>query len=63
MSIEATVSTALTLENFNLHQSAQLNLLRETLDHQARTVTEIIEAATPRLATSGHLGTQINTYA
>lgn len=63
MSIEATVSAALTLENFNAHQSAQMNLLRETLDTQARTVTAIIEAATPQLATSGHLGTQINTYA
>lgn len=62
MSIESTVSAALTLENFNAHQSAQLNLLRETLDMQARTVTEIIEAATPRLATSGHLGTHINAY-
>lgn len=63
MSIEATVSAALSLENFNAHQAAQMNLLRETLDTQARTVTQIMEAATPRLATSGNLGTQINTYA
>ena len=63
MSIEATVSTALALENFNTHQSAQMNLLRETLDTQARTVTEIIESSMPRLATSGPLGTQVNTYA
>ncbi|MFT0849382.1 YjfB family protein [Achromobacter sp. F4_2707] len=63
MSIEATVGAALALENFNAHQSAQMNLLRETLDTQARTVTEIVEAATPKLATSGHLGTNVNTYA
>ncbi len=63
MSIEATVSAALTLENYNQHQSAQLNLLRETLDTQARTVTAIVEAATPKLATSGNLGTNVNTYA
>ncbi|HZH57176.1 YjfB family protein [Yanghanlia caeni] len=63
MSIEATVNAALNLENFALHQSAQLNLLRETLDNQARTVTAIVEAATPKLATSGPLGTNVNTYA
>lgn len=63
MSIEATVSAALSLENFNTHQAAQMNLLRETLDTQARTVTAIMEAATPKLANSGHLGTQVNTYA
>lgn len=63
MSIEATVNAALSLENFNAHQAAQMNLLRETLDMQARTVTAIVEAATPKLATHGHLGTQINTYA
>lgn len=49
MSIEATVNAALNLENFALHQ--------------ARTVTAIVEAATPKLATSGPLGTNVNTYA
>ena len=63
MSIEGTVGTALALENFNAQQSAQMNLLRETLDMQARTVTEIVEASLPRLASSGMLGTQVNTYA
>jgi hypothetical protein len=63
MSIEATVGAALALEDFTARHTAQMNLLRETLDTQARTVTALVEATTPQLAHSGHLGTQINTYA
>lgn len=62
MSVESTVAAAVALDNFNIKQAAQMNLLRETLDMQARTVTEIVESAMPRLATSGTLGTNVNIY-
>ena len=62
MSIESTVAAAVALDNFNAQQSAQMNLLRETLDTQARTVTKIVESAMPSLAPSGTLGTNVNLY-
>ncbi|HUH87815.1 MAG TPA: putative motility protein [Pusillimonas sp.] len=64
MSVEATVGAAVALQNFNVHQEAQANLLRKTLDIKTQLVTDVLASMpSTTLATSGSLGTNINTYA
>ncbi|SFH19939.1 Putative motility protein [Modicisalibacter xianhensis] len=64
-SVNATVSMALTLQQYNAGQQAQMSLLKESLETQANQVSEIMESAAPKdsLASSGSVGTRINTYA
>lgn len=62
MSVENTVSTALSLQGATLGQEKQMILLRKTLDSQAQAMAQIMESM-PKLATEGTLGTKINTYA
>lgn len=64
-SVNATVSMALTLQQYNAGQQAQMSLLKESLETQANQVSEIMEstAAKDSLASSGTVGTRINTYA
>ncbi|OHV08813.1 putative motility protein [Kushneria phosphatilytica] len=65
MSVNATVSSALALQQVNAQQQAQAGLLKESLDTQAAQVGQLMEqaASQPSLATSGDLGTRINTFA
>lgn len=62
MSVEATVGSALALQNFNTQQEAQMLLLRKVLDQQTQIVTQIMDTM-PALASEGSLGTRVNTYA
>ena len=64
-SINATVGMAMSLQQFNSSQQSQASLLKESLDTQASHVGQLMESVAPQgqLATSGGVGTQINTYA
>ncbi|MGB7758006.1 MAG: hypothetical protein WBL23_18295 [Salinisphaera sp.] len=64
-SVNSTVSTALALQNHNQNQNVQANLLRKSLDSQASQMGQLMSSleTQPALATSGSIGTQINTYA
>ena len=61
-SIEGTVSSALALQAAGLQQQKQMTLLRQTLDIQSTTVTEILQSM-PQLATEGSVGRNVNTFA
>lgn len=62
MSVEGTVSTALALQSAGVHQQKQMLILKQALDLESTTVTEIMQSL-PQLATDGSLGRNINTYA
>jgi len=63
--VNAAVGTALALQNFNQGQEAQSSLLKQSLDGQASHIGQLMSSVSPSpaLATSGAVGTQINTYA
>ncbi|MGM8931216.1 hypothetical protein [Salinicola halophyticus] len=63
--VNAAVGTALALQNFNQGQDAQNSLLKKSLDGQASHIEQLMSSVTPtaELASSGSVGTQINTYA
>ncbi|HET7314200.1 putative motility protein [Salinisphaera sp.] len=64
-SVNSTVSTALALQQHNQNQDVQANLLRKSLDSQASQMSQLMSSleTQPALATTGSVGTQINTYA
>jgi hypothetical protein len=70
-SVNSAVSASLWMSQAQTEQQAQMQIFRESLDNQAQQVTALLESAMtgsgtgsgPSLASSGHLGTQINTYA
>ena len=62
MSVENTVSMALSLQAATAGQEKQMTMLRKSLDIQAQTVTEVMKSM-PQLETSGSVGTNVNTYA
>ena len=62
MSVENTVSVALSLQAATAGQEKQMIMLRKSLDAQTQMVTDVLKTA-PSLATEGSLGTQVNTYA
>lgn len=64
-SVNSTVNTAVALQQHNQNQNVQANLLRKSLDSQSSQLSQLMSsvAAQPALATSGAVGTQINTYA
>jgi hypothetical protein len=63
MSIEGTVGAAVGLQQANAMQDAQNVLLRKVLDNQAQAVLSLVNSATPQLATSGMVGTQVHVTA
>lgn len=64
-SVNATVSMAMALQQFNAGQQAQMSVLKESLDTQADQVSQIMESVAPKdsLASTGTVGTRINTFA
>lgn len=62
MSVENTVSVALSLQAATAGQEKQMIMLRKSLDAQTQMVTDIMKTM-PQLETSGSLGTNVNTYA
>ncbi|AWN15533.1 putative motility protein [Salinisphaera sp. LB1] len=64
-SVNSTVSTAMALQQHNQNQDVQTNLLRKSLDSQASQMSQLMSSleTQPALATTGSVGTQINTYA
>ena len=63
--INGAVGQALALQQAQTAQQAQMQVFKEALDTQKDQVTALMESATadPQLASSGNLGTLINTYA
>lgn len=64
-SVNSTVNTAIALQQHSQNQDIQANLLRKSLDSQSSQLSQLMSSvkAQPVLATSGAVGTQINTYA
>lgn len=64
-SVNATVGTAMALQQFNDGQQAQASLLKEALDTQSSQMEQLMDSVTPQnqLATTGTVGTRINTVA
>ncbi len=62
MSVENTVSVALSLQAATAGQEKQMIMLRKSLDAQTQMVTDIMKTM-PQLETSGSVGTNVNTYA
>ncbi|KXS37807.1 MAG: hypothetical protein AWU55_2079 [Halomonadaceae bacterium T82-2] len=67
-SISAMSGMASALQQYNAGQQNQMSLLKESLDTQSSHVSQLMESVSPqqgdnKLATSGSVGTQINTYA
>ncbi|WP_462321471.1 putative motility protein [Halochromatium sp.] len=70
-SVNTAVSASLYMNQAQTAQQAQMQIFREALDNQAQQVTALMESASTgsgsesgsNLASEGHLGTQVNTYA
>lgn len=62
MSVESTVSAALSLTGFNAAQEQQNVLLRKVLDNQAQAIASIMDSM-PKLAAVGSVGTQLHVTA
>ncbi|MDW5376619.1 putative motility protein [Halomonas sp. HP20-15] len=65
LSINNTVGAAVALQQYNADQSAQMSLLRQSLDTQGAQIAQLMESVgdAPKLASVGSVGTQLNTYA
>ena len=63
--VNSAVGQSLVLQQAQTAQQAQMQVIKEALDTQKDQVTALMESATadPQLASEGHLGTQVNTYA
>lgn len=60
------VSTATALASAKASDAVNITMLKKAMDLQettAATMLEAVQQTTPQLATSGTLGTQVNTYA
>lgn len=64
-SVNSAVNTSLALQQHNQNQEVQTSLLRKSLDGQTAQMNQLMSSleTQPTLATSGSVGTQINTYA
>ena len=62
MSIESTVSAALSLQGATAAQEQQNLLLRKVLDHQAQAIAGLMDSM-PQLATVGTVGTKLHVTA
>ena len=63
-SVSSTVATTMALQQHNQSQDAQASLLKDTLDIQASQMQQLMSSVSPQqaLATTGTVGTQINTF-
>jgi len=61
MSLSLLVDTSMQLQQSQQNQNVQTTVLKKTLDIQAQTATKLLDSIP--LATSGSVGTQINTTA
>ena len=62
----AIVNTATSMSNQQTAQAVQVSVLKKAMDADEAAVTTLLDGvqpAAPQLATSGTLGTQLNTYA
>ncbi|OJA04913.1 putative motility protein [Halomonas sp. QHL1] len=59
------VSASMAMQQAQVVQEAQFSVFKEALDGQAAQITSLMDsvALDPQLATSGSVGTQINTTA
>ncbi|WP_110674515.1 putative motility protein [Salinicola sp. RZ23] len=63
--VNAVVGAGVALQQFNQDQDMQASLLKRSLDNQSAQVSQLMDsmAPEPKLAATGTVGTQINTYA
>lgn len=64
-SINNTVGVGVALQQYSADQSAQMSLLKQSLDGQASEIAQLMASVgdAPTLASVGSIGTQLNTYA
>jgi len=63
ISPNAMVNMALNMQSSNTSEQVGALVLRKSLNMAASEVTTLLQSAMPQLATSGSVGTQVNTYA
>lgn len=63
MSAEAVVNASRAIEGATADQQKDLMLLRKTLETRADTIVTLVEAAVPKLAVNGSIGTNVHTTA
>jgi hypothetical protein len=63
--VSSSVAAAMALQQSNQSQDVQASLLKDTLDSQAAQMNQLMSSMSPQqaLATTGAVGTQINTFA
>ena len=62
-SASAMVNTALNMQNSSVNEQVGTLVLRKAIDLGAEEASQLLQSVSPQLATSGTLGTQVNTYA
>ena len=65
LSVESLASSGMMQQQMQLAQDVQTSVLKKALDAEASQALQLLQSVpqTPQLATSGMIGTQINTYA
>lgn len=64
ISAESMASSELMMQQMKLAQDVQTSVLKKALDAEASSAAQLLQAIPQaQLATSGMIGTQINTYA
>ncbi len=64
ISAESMASSELMMQQMKLAQDVQTSVLKKALDAEAASAAQLLQAIPQvQLATSGMIGTQINTYA
>ena len=64
LSVESLASSGMMQQQMQLAQDVQTSVLKKALDEQASAAATLLQALPqPALATSGTLGTQVNTFA
>ncbi len=59
----AMVNTALNMQSSSTSEAVGTIMLRKSLNAATNEINQLMQSVAPQLATSGTLGTQVNTYA
>ena len=63
ISPSAMVNMAMSMQSANTNSTVGTLMLRKSLNLASSEVSSLMQSVSPQLATSGPVGTQINTYA
>ncbi|WP_019938974.1 putative motility protein [Bordetella sp. FB-8] len=63
ISASAMVNTALNMQSSSTSEAVGTLMLRKSLNTATDEINQLMQSVAPQVATSGTLGTQVNTYA